>query len=237
MATYLLTHGAFQGGWVWREVAATLASQGHTVHAPTLTGCGYLHHGFREGVDLNTYIQDISNYLQFEALDDVILVAHSFSGLVCGAIATRTPHLLRRVVYVDAVIPESRRSFVDIAGEAFSHMLESHKGKGGRIKPWPLQVFGVPEKKAEWFQARLCDFPEAAFRTRFPGEYEPDAVPTTYVSCQRTPTPFIRAMAGKAERFGWIVSELDSGHCPMASNSTALAVRLAACAEVEGVVA
>lgn len=223
MAKILLVHGAFQGGWVWSETAADLSAHGHEVHRPTLSGCGYLHHGLRNGIDLNTYIQDVSNYIQFEALDDVVLVAHSFSGMICGAVAMRTPHLVNRVVYVDAIIPETDRSFVDIAGEAFRHMLESHRTKGGRVMPWPLQVFGVPDHKSAWFQSRLCDFPEASFHTRLPGEFAPSAVPAAYITCLRTPSPFIRAMAAKAARYGWHVSELDSGHSPMTSNSSELA--------------
>lgn len=233
MSTMLLVHGAFQGGWVWSETAAALAQRGHAVHRPTLSGCGYLHHGFRNGYDLNTYIQDISNYIQFEGLDDFILVAHSYSGMICGAVASRTPHLINRVIYVDALLPETNRSFVDIAGEGFRHMLEAHKTKGGRIMPWPLQVFGVPDEKADWFRTRLCDFPESAFTAPFPGEFDPTAVPAAYITCEKTPSPFIRAMAGKAERYGWHLSTLDSGHCSMTSHPRELADILDGIARME----
>lgn len=218
MTDYLLIHGAFQGGWVWRDVAAGLRSRGHRVHTPTLTGCGHLHHGAREGIDLNTYIQDALNYLQFEDIGDVVLAAHSFSGLVAGAVMTRLPHLIRRAVFVDAVLPEPGRSFAETAGEAFRLMMDTHRVNGWRVKPWPLHVFGVPEARAEWFRNRLCDFPAAAFETPFPGEFDPRAAEAVFVAGRQTTSPFIRAMADKARRFGWPVAELDSGRCPMVSH-------------------
>lgn len=233
MANFLLIHGAFQGGWVWSETAAALRELGHGVHSPTLSGCGHLHHSMRRGLDLNTYIQDMANYILFEGLSQVTIVASSFAGMICGALAMRTPHLVRRAVYLDALIPESNRSFVETAGESFHHMLEAHRLKGGRIQPWPLQVFGVDADKADWFRPRLCDFPEAAFRTPFPGEFDPLSVDSVYIACQRTPSPFIRAMASKAERYGWPVLPLDSGHCPMASCPRRLASLLGATARME----
>ncbi|WP_027185993.1 alpha/beta fold hydrolase [Desulfovibrio inopinatus] len=226
MAKFLFVHGAFQGAWVWREVSDILQSMGHETHIPTLSGCGYLHHGGREGIDLNTFIQDISNYIYFEELDDVVLVGHSYSGLICGAIMMGTPHLLHQAILVDTIIPQSNRSFVDTAGEAFRHMLESHRVGNWKIKPWPLNVFGVPESRGPWFSARLCDFPESAFLTPFPSEFDPTCVPVSFITCTATASPFIRAMAGKARSFGWSVTELNSGHCPMVTHPQELAAML-----------
>ena len=87
MATLLLTHGAFQGGWVWQKTAPLLRARGHAVHTPTLPGCGYLARTVRPEDDLNGSIQDMINYLDMEDLKDVVIVGHSFSGLICGALA------------------------------------------------------------------------------------------------------------------------------------------------------
>ena len=83
MATFVLVHGAFQGGWVWQKAAALLRSQGHEVHTPTFSGCGYLSQGMRQEDDLNTSVDGLLKYLEFEGLGEVILVAHSFSGMIC----------------------------------------------------------------------------------------------------------------------------------------------------------
>jgi len=231
MATFVLAHGAFQGGWVWRDVARRLRGAGHEVHTPTFSGCGHLHHGAREGLGLHAYIQDLGDYLQFEGLEDVVLAAHSFSGMVLGGAMMRVPRLIAQAVFVDGVIPEAGRSFADTAGDAFRHMLESHRLGSWKVRPWALPMFGVPEERAAWFKPRLCDFPVAAFLTPFPGEFDPTAVPAAYLSCRNTASPFIRAMALKARGLGWPVAELESGHCPMVTCPDALAAQLDALAE------
>ncbi|MGE4299673.1 MAG: alpha/beta fold hydrolase [Desulfovibrionaceae bacterium] len=226
MATFVLVHGAFQGGWVWRDVARELAGMGHEAHTPTLSGCGHLHHGFRQGIDLHTYVLDVLNYLQFEALRDVVLVAHSYSGMVCGAVAMCVPHLIRRLVFADAVIPASQTSFAAMAGEAFRHVLDSHTVGGWKVKPWALPMFGVPESKAEWFGARVCEFPLAAFTEPLPGEFDPRVVDGACITCTNTANRFINAMADKAFGLGWPVSSLESNHSPMTTHPHELAVLL-----------
>jgi pimeloyl-ACP methyl ester carboxylesterase len=86
---------------------------------PALSGCGHLHHGMRRGIDLNTYIRDIGNYLHFEEIASPILVAHSFAGMICSAVGMQLPHILRQVICVDGIIPESNRPVVETAGDAF----------------------------------------------------------------------------------------------------------------------
>lgn len=245
MANFLFVHGAFQGGWVWQKVAGLLQQQGHVVHRPTLSGCGYLFagsgltcddkdspenragdpetiSGYRNPVaaaepnyDLHTYIADMGNYLEMEELEDVVLVGHSYSGMICGALLTQHHQRIRRYIAVDAIIPEAGRSFVDIAGEQFAKMLDQHKLDDVLIRPWPVPVFGVDEQQAAWFQSRLRPFPRAGFITPFPGPFDPGIRPITHITCLRTMSPFIRAMAGKAGALGWPVRELDAGHCPM----------------------
>ncbi|MEF2145955.1 MAG: alpha/beta fold hydrolase [Desulfovibrionaceae bacterium] len=223
MATFVLVHGAFQGGWVWKDVASHLRPLGNDVHTPTLSGCGYLTGGLREGLGLEEYVQEVVEYLRCESLSDVILVAHSYSGMVCGAVAMRVPELLRKTVFVDAVIPESNRSFAEMSGEMFQNMLAKQRADNGLIRPWPLPVFGVPEDKGEWFGARMRAFPEAAFTTPLPGEFDPTQMSGALITCTRTKNPFINKMADKARGLGWPVTALDSDHSPMSSNAQELA--------------
>lgn len=223
MASFVLVHGAFQGGWVWKDVVARLQTAGHDAHAPTLSGCGYLSNGFREGLGLHAYIQDVASYLFYHDLVDVILVGHSYSGMVCAAAASRMPQMIRRMVFVDAVIPESNRSFADLGGEAFRAMLDAHRAGDWKVNPWPLPVFGVPEARADWFAPRLRPFPEAAFTTPFPGEFDPELTPGAFVACAGTRNPLIKKMAGKAKDLGWPVESLDSDHSPMTTHPEQLA--------------
>lgn len=218
MATFVLVHGAFQGGWVWEKVADLLRTRGHDVHTPTLSGCGYLAKEIHQEINLDAYIADIRNYIEFEDLSEIILIAHSFSGMVCGALMMQIPERIRHAVFIDAIIPEPQRSFVDIAGEPFRLMLEKHRREDGAVRPWPLQVFGVTGPEASWFEARLRPFSYKTFDTPFPGSFDPRLVPTSYISCQETISPFIRAMVEKARWHDWPLQTINSGHCPMVTS-------------------
>jgi len=215
MSTFLFVHGAFQGGWVWRQAADKLARNGHDVHAPTLSGCGYLNRNGADGSDLTAFIDEVVGYVEMEDLEDFVLVAHSFSGMICGAVMMRIPEQIRHAVFVDAIIPEPGRSFADIGGEPFRQMLEKHRRENGTIAPWPLPVFGVNGEGTAWFAPRLRPFSGQAFTTPFPDPFDPHRTPASYISCQETMSPFIRAMAAKAEEYGWPKMTLASGHCPM----------------------
>ncbi len=97
----VLVPGACLGGWAWQDVAARLRPQGHDVYPVTLTGLGDRVHLAREDVDLETHIEDVVNLLDYEALDDVVLVGHSYAGTVITAVANRRPQRLNAVVYLD----------------------------------------------------------------------------------------------------------------------------------------
>lgn len=97
----VLVPGACLGGWVWHEVAAQLRIQGHEVHPVTLTGLGERVHLAHAGIDLETHVTDVVNLLDYNALEDVVLVGHSYSGIVVTAVADRVPQRLNAVVYLD----------------------------------------------------------------------------------------------------------------------------------------
>jgi len=217
MANFVLVHGAFQGGWIWRELAGLLRAQGHEVHGPTLSGCGYLSGRQPEPEGLHAYITDIRNYIELEDLEDIILVAHSFSGMICSAVIMKLRQRIQQAVFIDAAIPEPDQSFAGMADENFRNMLEKHRLEDGNVRPWPAPVFGVAGPEAGRFESRLRPFPYQAFVTPFPGSFDPAAVATAFIGCQKTASPFIRAMENKARSYKWPVFQIDSGHCPMIS--------------------
>ena len=172
----------------------------------------------RQEDDLNTSVDGLLRYLEFEDLGEVILVAHSFSGMICGAVMMQVPNRIQQAIFVDAIIPEVQRSFAQTAGEGFRQILEKHRLEVWKVCPWPLQVFGVAGSSAEWFESRLRPFPYADFHTPFPVTFNPTAVPVSYIGCRETVSPFIRQMVGKAKEYNWPVVEIDSGHCPMVTH-------------------
>jgi len=105
--TFVLVHGAWGGGWDWRNVADRLSADGYRVYRPTLTGQGEHVHLSSTNVDLETHIEDIVNLILWEDLHDVVLVGHSYGGMVITGVADRVPDRIRRVVYLDALLPEN----------------------------------------------------------------------------------------------------------------------------------
>ena len=105
MATYVLVHGAWHGGWCWRRVAPALRAQGHEVWTPTMTGLGEREHLHPESVNLSTHVTDIVKVLEFEDLRDVVLVGHSYGGFVVTGVAAEAADRIRHLVYLDAFVP------------------------------------------------------------------------------------------------------------------------------------
>src|SRR5260370_27506004 len=91
MATYVLVHGAYQGGWIWKPVATRLRAAGHLVYAPSLDGCGDRHHSIRPGITIDTHAREIAQLLFYDDLRDVVLLGTSARGMVI----CKTPELAR----------------------------------------------------------------------------------------------------------------------------------------------
>jgi pimeloyl-ACP methyl ester carboxylesterase len=118
--TFVLVHGAWAGGWEWKKVGALLLADGHAVYRPTLTGQGERVHLASADVDLNMHISDIVNTILFENLHDVVLMGHSYGGMVITGVADRIPDRIKCLVYVDAFLPEDGESVNDLGSRKFS---------------------------------------------------------------------------------------------------------------------
>src|SRR5665213_1153420 len=116
MATYVLVHGGAHGGWCYQRVARILRSSGHEVYTPTMTGVGERSHLVGPEVDLDMHIDDIAAVLYYEDLHDVILVGHSYGGMVITGTADKVADRVGRLVYLDAATPVNNQSLVDVAG-------------------------------------------------------------------------------------------------------------------------
>jgi len=113
--TFVLVHGTWHGGWAWRDVRNILQDAGHRVFTPTCTGCGEREHLSSPDVGLDTHIQDIINVIEFEELDNIILVGHSFAGVTITGVADRLRDRIKHIVFFDAIAPsETRRGGVPL---------------------------------------------------------------------------------------------------------------------------
>ncbi len=108
--TYVLVHGAWGGGWDWKHVDQLLTADGHEVYRTTLTGQGEHSNLSSTNIDLDTHIQDVVNVILWENLHDVVLVGHSYGGMVITGVADRVPDRIKHVVYLDALLPENGES-------------------------------------------------------------------------------------------------------------------------------
>src|SRR5262245_40272846 len=103
MATYVLVHGAYQGGWIWKPVAKRLRAAGHVVLTPTLDGCGERAHTIRPGITVSTHAREVAQLLFYEDLTDVVLVGTSAGGMVMEIAAETARERIGRLVFVDAL--------------------------------------------------------------------------------------------------------------------------------------
>ena len=169
MATYVLVHGGGHGGWCYQPVARGLRAQGHEVHAPSLTGCGDRQHLFRSDVDLECHITDVTNLVEFEDLRDVILVGHSYGGMVITGVADRAPDRIGHLVYLDAATPTNGQSLADLAGRAmFFARANSRIVDGVELCLFPTEetipIYGVVDSETvDWMRPRLTPQPWRCF--------------------------------------------------------------------------
>jgi pimeloyl-ACP methyl ester carboxylesterase len=110
--TYVIVHGAWGGGWAFRQVDDLLTAQGHKVYRPTLTGQGERVHLAGLDMGLDTHIQDVVNTILFEELHDVVLVGHSYGGMVATGVADRICERIGHLIYLDAIVPEDGESVI-----------------------------------------------------------------------------------------------------------------------------
>ena len=138
---FVLVHGAWHGGWCWRFVRPFL--KGHEVFAPSLTGLGERKHLARLDIDLDTHIGDIVSILEMEDLRDVVLVGHSYGGMVITGAADRAHERIKRLVYLDAFVPENGKCTLDyVVPERAARMREEGE-KAGSVTPPPLSLWGL----------------------------------------------------------------------------------------------
>ena len=220
MATYLLVHGAWHGGWCWKRVAPLLRAADHEVYTPTLTGLGERAHLLSPDVDLDTHIQDVVGVLEYEDLERVVLVGHSYGGMVIAGAADRAAERLAHLVYLDAFVPRDGQAQIALMssalGSAFRQGAES-AGDGWRIPPPPLQRYGVTAAAdLKWAGPRVGPHPLKTFqqpvRLTNPAA---TALPRTYVACTQSTGTFDAFYQQARTEPGWRYRELPTGHDAM----------------------
>lgn len=117
-ATFVLVHGGSLGSWCWNAVADRLRQRGHRVFSPTLTGTADRAHIMSDTADLSLHIADVVNVIRFEDLTDIVLVGHSYGGMVISGVVEQVEDRTRALVFLDAILPRNGESTLDQLGVA-----------------------------------------------------------------------------------------------------------------------
>jgi pimeloyl-ACP methyl ester carboxylesterase len=223
MATYVLVHGAYQGGWIWKPVAGRLRAAGHLVHAPSLDGCGDRHHAIRPGITIATHAQELAQLLFYEDLRDVVLVGTSSGGMVVEKAAELARERLARLVFVDALALLPGERVDDIVTRRGPRETTAVATGPTRTDAEQRLFSDLDPNMRAWALARYTLHPIAAAD----GPMEPTTFwdqpwQATVIRCRRSVNPPEAHQRRTADKLKAAWHELDTGHYPMLSEPEAL---------------
>ena len=236
MATFVLVHGAWHGGWCWQKVATLLRQEGAQVLTPTLTGLGERAHLAQyldpEAMNLDLHQNDVVQVLEYQGLEDVILVGHAYAGMVITGVAQSCPGRLSCLVYVNGVVPADGESMVDqleaVRGPDFTGWIRNALDHGEPFLPPPDtpetvgRRWGITDPgDLAWVASRVTPHPSASFaqpvRLDRP---EAESIPRCFVGSSEAG---FESVARRAKAAGWRTYHIESGHDPMVTHPRELA--------------
>jgi pimeloyl-ACP methyl ester carboxylesterase len=134
--TFLVCHGAWSAGWAWKKMHPLMNKAGHRLVTPIYTGLGERAHLTHPGIDLETHIADMLGVIKYEDLRDIVLIGHSYGGMVATGVADRARDKVRELIYLDAFVPQDGQSLLDLNAVDRPRMHELAKsGDGGACRP------------------------------------------------------------------------------------------------------
>jgi pimeloyl-ACP methyl ester carboxylesterase len=239
MTTFVLVPGFWLGAWAWQQVTARLRVAGHDVYPISLTGLGERAHLVRPDTNLDVHVTDVVNLLRYEDLRDVVLVGHSYAGIVITAAADRVPERVARLVYVDTgPLPDgvAQVEFTPPDERERNSALVAEYGDGWRLPPPPWAQLGAGVAGVDdTIITRLCDlsvaqpWASATSPVQLTGAWQSlprlgvlSSFTATQAASMAATVPLCRHMAGD----GWRFEELPTWHWPMFSRPDDLAAIL-----------
>jgi pimeloyl-ACP methyl ester carboxylesterase len=193
MAIFVAVHGAFLGGWVWKPLAARLEAMGHVVYRPTLTGCAEREHVGGPHIDLTAHVRDVTALMEFEDLKDVIVVGHSYGGMVITGVAQAQTSRVKGLIYLDALLPQDGECALDLVGTAmFDHgkKLADAQGQGWCVPFFlPMSKFCADDDPvaAPLLTSKVRGVPLNPFPERLSCKIDTSHLPMLYVYCNVNP--------------------------------------------------
>jgi pimeloyl-ACP methyl ester carboxylesterase len=220
-AKFVLVHGAWHGAWCWDRVIPLLRGRGHAVQAQSLTGLGERVHLSTPDNSLDLHISDVVNLIEAEELENVILTGHSYGGMVITGVADRIPHRIKRLIYVNAFVPEDGKALIDYLPPHVRDALVKEGAATGMLTPFPASLLGITNQDdVQWVSRRLV---KQAYRTQSEpirlSNPERDKIPCSFVNFSGTATrafdPFVKRVRNDPK---WRVFEINAGIDGMITN-------------------
>lgn len=218
MANIVLAHGAWSAAWAWKKMRPLLRAAGHEFFSPTYTGLGARAHLATPDVDLSTHIQDVVAEIEMEDLNDIVLLGHSYGGMVATGVADKVRPRIARIVYLDAFVPKDGQSLFDLVGpKAEGNMRKGAEkdGDGWKLTVNPMPPDTAPEDSA-WASPRRRPQPIKTFEQKIKLESKDSPPPRHFIYAKRNmPGDAFRQFAERARsEAGWTCDEMDASHNP-----------------------
>jgi pimeloyl-ACP methyl ester carboxylesterase len=224
MADFVLVQGAWLGTWCWQRVLPGLWQAGHRAWPVTLSGVGERAHQFSRDIRLATHVTDVCAVIEAGELERVVLLGHSYAGMVVTGVADRLPERIARLVYLDAVVPRSGESWSSgHTPDTQTQRREAIVDTGG-IPPADPALFGLQGEDAEWLKRRQTPQPGGVYDDvlRF-DEARLAALSRCFIDCTQPALKTIEASRQRVrQQPGWQWLEIATGHVPMVSAPQAL---------------
>jgi pimeloyl-ACP methyl ester carboxylesterase len=224
--TFVLVHGAWHGGWCWRRVADLLAAKGHRVFAPTLTGLGERSHLLDAKVGLDTHIDDVVNVIKWERLSDVVLVGHSYGGVIISGVAEKVLPTIGSIVFLDAFVPENGSAMIDGTSQGVRDAIAAAPRTGEiALKPYPAAALGVAEADRPWVDSLCTPHPMKTYTDKIALTGARDKVARkTFIRAKGFNSATFDAVAAKrAADPSWRMHTLACGHDAMVADPDGVA--------------
>lgn len=220
--TFLVCHGAWSAGWAWKKMHPLMQAAAHRLVTPTCTGLGERVHLANPSIDLETHIEDVLNVMKYEDLRDIVLLGHSYGGMVATGVADRARDRVSQLIYLDAFVPEDGQSLLDLNEPARQRMQELAK-TGWRVPPNPTPPDTSPEDVA-WLTARRVAMPIKCFEMKLWLKGGKLTLPRSYIYATRiTPADTFGQFAKRTRNEkGWRYFEIDASHSPNVTAPEAL---------------
>jgi pimeloyl-ACP methyl ester carboxylesterase len=224
MATYVLIHGAYQGGWIWGPTAARLRAAGHDVHARSLDGCGERRHQLRQGITVDTQAAEIADLLFYDDLKDVVMTGTSSGGMVACRVAELARERIGRLVFVDALALFDGERIAQIVNRPTPRVTTALAVGPSREDAENRSFADLTPELRAFALARYTPHPIAAMEEPVSlKSFWSQSWPATVIRCRRAANPGEAHQRRTAEKLGADYHEIDTGHYPMLTNPDVLA--------------